>query len=219
MKILFVLASDLIYKYENIFSINNGFAPLSLATVAGSIPKEYNAEITIVDEGLQKINYDKLNFDIVAISACASSLNRAYKLSEYWQKRGAFTVIGGYHATLCPDEVSEHCNSVICGFGEYVFPKVLEDYTNNSTRKIYVADCTNIQKYIEPRRDLIKNIPYGARNTIYASRGCVNQCTYCSVNKFSKYLKRPVEEVVEEIKRNKFKKCYFLDSNFIADKD
>lgn len=221
MKILLILASDLVYRYKNIFSINNGFAPLSLTTIAASVPDKYNAEIRIIDEGMQKVNYDKLNYDIVGISCCASSSNRAYELSEYWQKRGAYTIIGGHHATLNSDEVSKHCNSVICGFGEYVFPQMLEDYLNNCTKKIYNATCLENTQTVLPRRDLIKHIPYYAKNTTYATRGCINNCSYCSVSKFtnSKHIKRPVNEIVDEIKQNKFRKVYFMDSNFVADKD
>ncbi len=221
MKILLILASDLVYKYENIFSLNNGFAPLSLTTLAASVPEKYNAEIKIIDEGMQKLNYNKLDYDIVGISCCASSSNRAYELAEYWKNRGAYTIIGGYHATLNPEEVSKHCDSVICGFGENVFPEVLEDFVENKTRKIYYAECKQNTPLPLPRRDLIKNINYGAKNTIFATRGCINKCKYCSVNKFtnSNLIKRPISEIVDEIKLCKFKKLFFLDSNFTADKE
>ena len=221
MRILLILASDLIYKYENIFTINNSFAPLSLTILAASVPEKYNAEIRIVDEGMEKVNYDKLNFDIVGISCCASSSDRAYKLSEYWKKRGAFTFIGGHHATLCPDEVAEHCDSVISGFGEYVLPQLIEDIQNGTPQKIYRATCVSEGEYITPRRDLIKHLNYYAPNTIYATRGCSNNCSYCSVSTFTKshHLRRPIEDIVNEIKNEKFKEVYFMDSNLIADID
>ena len=221
MRILLILASDLTYKYKNIFTINNGFAPLSLTTIAGSIPDKYANEIKIIDEGMQKVNYDKLIYDVVGISCCTSSANRAYQLAEYWKKRGAYTIIGGHHATLNADEASKYCDSVICGFGEYVFPQILEDITIGKTEKIYYAECNQFYDYISPRRDLIKHIPYFARNTIYATRGCVNNCKYCSVNNFTKsnYIKRPVSEIVDEITSNNFKKFFFLDSNFTADRE
>ncbi len=216
MRILFILASDNIYRYKNIFTINNGFAPLSLTTIAASVPKKYNAEIRIIDEGMQSVNYDKMSFDIVGISCCASSANRAYELAEYWKKRGTYTLIGGYHATLLPDDALKHCDSVLCGFGEYVFPEFLEDYSAGKTKKIYISDCEKDMKTVLPNRDLIKNIPYYAKNTMYATRGCTNNCSFCSVNKFtsSRYIKRPVNEIVDEIKENNFKTVYFMDSNF-----
>lgn len=221
MKILFILASDKNYRCNNIFSINNGFAPLSLTTIAASVPEKYHAEIRIIDEGMQKVNYDKLNYDIVGISCCASSSNRAYELAQYWKTRGAYTIIGGYHATLCPQEVSMHCDSVISGFGENIFPQVLEDIICGNTQKIYHADCMQKLGNTLPRRDLIKTIPYWAKNTIYATRGCVNKCKYCSVSNFTKsnYIKRPIGEVINEIKSCKFKKLFFLDSNFTADRE
>lgn len=221
MRILLILASDLIYKYKNIFSINNGFAPLSLTLLSASVPEKYEAEIRIIDEGMQKVNYDHLNYDIVGISCCASSSNRAYELAKYWNKRGAYTIIGGYHATLCPDEVIKHCDTVMCGFGENMFPTILEDYINGSTKKIYKSKCGDINCTIKPNRNLIKHIPYYAKNTIFATRGCINNCSYCSVNKFSnsKYFKRPINEIINEIKSENFKKVYFLDSNFVADRE
>lgn len=189
--------------------------------LAASVPEKYNAEIKIVDEGMQKVNYDRLNFDVVGISCCASSSNRAYELSEYWRKRGAFVFIGGHHATLCPDDVAKHCDSVISGFGEYVFPQMLEDIENGSAKKFYNANCITEGKYITPRRDLIKDVNYYAKNTIYATRGCTNNCSYCSVSSFTKshHLRRPVGDVVNEIKNEKFKEVYFMDSNLIADEE
>lgn len=220
MRILFILASDLIYKYQGLFNINNGFAPLSLTTLAASVPGEYNAHIEIVDEGMQRVNYDKKTFDIVAISCTASSSNRAFELSKYWQRRGAYTVIGGVHATLCPQDVKEYANSVMVGYGEAIFPKFLEDFTKGSPQKIYTAKYEN--EYLSspiPRRDLIKHINYYFKNTVVANRGCANKCRFCSISKFSNGIgiKRPLGEVIDELKKTNFKKVHFLDPSPISD--
>lgn len=131
MRILFILASDLIYKKGHFFTLNNGFAPLSLTTLAACIPDKYHAHIEIVDEGMQKINYDKkADFDIVCISCCTSSSNRAYFLSDYWKKRGAYIVIGGIHATLYPQDVKNHCDTIMLGYGEDYFARFIDDFAN-----------------------------------------------------------------------------------------
>ncbi|MBF0595735.1 MAG: B12-binding domain-containing radical SAM protein [Candidatus Omnitrophica bacterium] len=220
MRILFILASDLIYKYQGFFTLNNGFAPLSLTTLAACVPEKYNARLEIVDEGMQRVDYDRKISDIVVISCCASSSNRAYTLASYWKGRGAYTVIGGVHATLCPDDVASHADTIITGYGEAVFAKFLEDFVQGIPRKVYNAkyESSCLSSPI-PRRDLIKHIRYYFKNTVVANRGCANSCRFCSIGKLSsgQGMRRPVGEVIDEIRKMKFKKVHFVDPSPISD--
>ncbi|MEI8012814.1 MAG: B12-binding domain-containing radical SAM protein, partial [Candidatus Omnitrophota bacterium] len=220
MRILFILASDLIYRYQGFFTLNNGFAPLSLTTLAACVPEKFNARIEIVDEGMQRVDYDGKTFDIVVISCCASSSNRAYSLARYWRMRGVYTVIGGVHATLCPDDVASRADTIITGYGEAVFAKFLDDFFQGTPRTVYNAKYEScwLSSPI-PRRDLIQHTRYYFKNTVVANRGCVNTCRFCSISKLSggQGMKRPIGEVIDEIRTMEFKKVHFVDPSPISD--
>ncbi|MGC2672570.1 MAG: cobalamin-dependent protein, partial [Candidatus Acidiferrum sp.] len=64
---------------------------------------------------------------IVAISALTASVKEAYGFSNALRKRGIPTVIGGLHATACPDEAANYADAVVVGDGEPVWSQVLED--------------------------------------------------------------------------------------------
>ena len=53
---------------------------------------------------------------------------RAYQIASEYRRRGVPVVMGGFHATLCPEEVAEHCESVVVGEAEELFAEVIDDY-------------------------------------------------------------------------------------------
>ena len=69
-----------------------------------------------------------------------------------------------------------------------------------------------------PRRELLDREMYSVLATIQATRGCPNNCDYCTVSNFfgRSYRCRPVGEVVAEIKSLPDKKWMFLDDNLVA---
>src|SRR5512140_909455 len=116
MKILLILPRDYTYHYHGLANKLIGpYAPLTLVTLAALVPKELNAQIDLLDEGIQKPNYGNKNYDIVGITCVAASANRAYELADDWRKRGAFVVLGGAHPTLMPDEAQQHADAVVVG--------------------------------------------------------------------------------------------------------
>lgn len=73
-----------------------------------------------------------------------------------------------------------------------------------------------------PRRDLLKHTArhYATINAVQAGRGCRHNCRYCSVTVFHgrKYRRRPVAEVIEEL-RSLPRNFIFVDDNIIADRE
>jgi len=80
--------------------------PISLLTVASCTPSEW--KVKIVDEKIEDINFDE-KVDIVGISCYTPESLRAYEIAEEFRKRGVKVVIGGIHASVLPEEVSDHC--------------------------------------------------------------------------------------------------------------
>jgi len=54
MRLLFILPYDNTYRRHGNFLRSLSYAPLTLAALAALVPAELNADITIVDEGVDK---------------------------------------------------------------------------------------------------------------------------------------------------------------------
>src|SRR5580658_270853 len=78
------------------------YAPLTLTTLASLVPEEIPAEIRIIDEGVDEISPDRIEADLVGISAITGTAPRAYEISANLRKRGIPVVLGGVHPTLLP---------------------------------------------------------------------------------------------------------------------
>ena len=88
---------------------------LGLLTLAGMTPPPWTCsyhETARVDEAVaEQIARDRP--DLVAISALTASVDEAYRLSGLLRPRGIRVVLGGLHATACPDEARQHCDAVV----------------------------------------------------------------------------------------------------------
>ena len=89
--------------------------PLSMAVLAGLTPPE--VEVSFYDDRVEAIPYDH-STDLVAISVETYTARRAYQIASEFRKRGVPVVMGGFHATLCPDEVAQYAEAVVCGEAE-----------------------------------------------------------------------------------------------------
>ena len=121
VRILLILPFDRTYRYrKSAFSVAISYAPLTLITLAALVPPHLNAELTLCDEGVSP-PVTAGDFDLVVITATASSSPRAYALCRYWRERGARTAMGGAHVTLQPDEAAQHADTVLIGAGELIW--------------------------------------------------------------------------------------------------
>src|SRR5512140_829861 len=100
--------------------------PLSLMVLAAMTSPEW--EISIVDENLSVPDYKAMpRPDLVGITAFTSQANRAYEIAAYFRNLGVPVVMGGIHATTCPDEVMARADAVVTGEAESVWHRVLDD--------------------------------------------------------------------------------------------
>src|SRR3989338_9738269 len=99
------------------------------------------------------------------------------------------------------------------GFAEESWPQLLFDFSKGNLKRLYnILPDLQLSKLPHPRRDLLKKDGYLTINTIMATRGCSNKCKFCSIPIVqSRYYKRPVEDVVDEIKAMNAKRIIFLD--------
>lgn len=179
------------------------FPKLSLPVIAGYTPP--NWEVKLVDEGVQEINLEE-PCDLVGISIMTCYAPRAYELAAEFKKRGIPVVLGGVHPTYCPEEALRHCDAIVCGEAEDLWPQVIADFENGSLRRMYRMDqFPSLEQYQSPRVELLSPDAYMTRHCTFTTRGCHFDCEFCSVSPFNGKTtrRRPVPEVIEEMQHVK----------------
>ncbi len=192
------------------------FPPLSLLQVAALSPPEVH--VTLVDEAVRDVDLGA-SPDLVGITAFTSSAPRAYEISSAFRARGIPVVLGGMHASACPREALEHCDSVVIGEAEGKWQKVLADAKAGGLRRIYQSsDYPDLQASPSPRRDLVSRRDYLAPDTVQATRGCAHNCSFCSVSTFfgRRIRTRPVESVAGEVGSLPGRYVVFVDDNIMT---
>lgn len=212
-----------LYRYKTgVFKKPIRYAPLTLTTLASLIPLEINAEVEIIDEGVEEIPND-FQADLVGITAITGAVMRAYAIADNIRKKGITVVLGGVHTTLMPQEAMQHADSVVTGFAEESWPQLLCDFLTNKMKKLYTQSPNlSLVNLPIPRRDLFKHRAKGfvSTDTIQATRGCINCCDFCIVPVAwgrRMYL-RPVKDVIEELQQIESKNILFVDVSPIEDK-
>lgn len=194
--------------------------PLNLAIIAGLTPS--NWDITLVDENVEDVDFTK-HYDLVGISSMTANSRRAYEIADSFRLNKIPVVFGGPHASVCPDEVSEHADSVVVGEAEPVWNGLLDDLLNNKLKKIYKANVkVSISNFGMPKRELFNKESYLSINTIQTSKGCPYKCSFCSIaSRFGgKYGMKPLADVITEVEEleDKNMPIFFVDDNFLVNR-
>lgn len=192
------------------------FSMLSLLTVAALTPAKH--QVTLIDEQIDLIPEDS-DFDLVGITMMTATAPRAYELCHYFRNRSIPVVVGGFHATFNIEEAAAHADSIVVGPATGAWQKLLEDYENGTPGKIYHGNPeaeppTNLPKH------LLKKSGYLSVHTTYATLGCKNRCSFCSITSFyqgKRYCRR-IKDVVNELKSFKENFFMFIDDNLTQDR-
>ena len=202
-------------RFSNLIS----YSSLTLAAICALIPEGMFEAVDVVDEYSQEVNYDRVQYDLVMISSDTSSILTAYRHSAEFQRRGAYTVIGGYHATALPEEVGMHCDTVISGPAEKAVPAFLRDFCEGHPLAFYREPEVCSAQFPIPDRAKITGRRKLRIPAITANRGCINHCKYCSMPVMWRSDPRPVQAVIDEIRSLHTKLLIFYDPNFFANRD
>jgi radical SAM superfamily enzyme YgiQ (UPF0313 family) len=128
-------------------------------------------------------------------------------------------VLGGVHPTLMPEEGMRHANSVVAGYAEESWPRLLRDFSGGRMQRRYdQSPGLKLANLPFPQRQLFDSRLVNVGDTIEATRGCIYQCNFCVVPAaWGKPLQKPVADVIADIKQMGAKRIIFLDLNLIAD--
>ena len=94
--------------------------PLPAAAIAGLTPAD--VERRFYDDRMEKIPFDEPT-DLAAISVETYTAKRAYQIASEYRKRNTPVVMGGFHASLMPDEVARYAEAVVIGEAEMLWPE------------------------------------------------------------------------------------------------
>jgi len=173
---------------------------LSLLTIAGVTPERFDVEY---HEVADLRNLDRLpDCDLAALATFTAQAKDAYEISRRYREAGIKTVIGGLHATAVPQEAAKHCDAVVVGEGELVWPRLLEDFEAGRMQGIYQS--TGVEFSLDdapmPRFELLDPERYN-RLTVQTQRGCPWRCDFCasSITLTPRYKVKPVAKVIAEI--------------------
>jgi radical SAM superfamily enzyme YgiQ (UPF0313 family) len=215
------------YRFYSTFLLSRRyiFYPLAIPTLIALTPPEH--QIRVFDENVEAIDYS-WDADLAGITVRTMFAERAYAISKAYRKRGAKTVLGGIHPSMCTAEAAQHCDSVVVGEAEHVWHPLLQDLQQGKLKKIYRSDhVADLTACPTPVRSILSRKRY-LSDVVQTTKGCPFDCEFCSVHAFDGQTirNRTVEQIVreiEDIKRlsPKYKKknaIFFADDNIIANK-
>ncbi len=201
------------------YNIDDGrMEPLALAVLAGLTPPQHKTRL--LDDRMEDVTGDE-PADLVAITVDTFTARRAYQIAGMFRARGVPVCLGGVHISLLPEEAAPHADALLLGDAERVWGTLLEDLENGCLQPRYQGEFTTPQCGTFPVRSLFANRGYLPISQIQFSRGCPFNCAHCSVSRVFGHAHnfRPVEEIVEEIKRFNLKFLLFVDDNITANAD
>ena len=219
MKIILISPKGPLYRHRGgIFKKNMRYAPLTLTTLAALIPPEMNACVEILDEGIEDINIDGIDAGLVGITATTGNSIRTYEMADRLRERQIPVVMGGPHATLVPDDVQPHVDSVVVGYAEDTWPELLRDFVAGQMKPRYVmSPDLSLANRPFPRRDLVKKHGYITTYVFETQRSCIHYCEFCVAPTAwgNKPFYKPIEDVIEDIRQHYGRRILFIDLNLI----
>jgi anaerobic magnesium-protoporphyrin IX monomethyl ester cyclase len=224
-----------------IYPSNDPSFPLQLAALSAYVKKNGHQSrllSLLIFKVLEEKHFEELKEcidefkpDYAAFSAYEMAFPWIKKLTSYIKQNwpDIKTVVGGYYATLAPEDVISYKDiDVICrGEGEMPLEELMDsDGKNLAIQNLWFKKGNEIiRNTVRPLMENLDDLPFpdrdmldyqehlnldrtGERNIkVMATRGCPYQCTYCS-NKYlraiypnqHKYLRfRSPENVIEEL--------------------
>jgi radical SAM superfamily enzyme YgiQ (UPF0313 family) len=188
---------------------------LQARELAAITPKKH--QVTIINERYTYIDFTTV-YDVVLINYVSSTAPRAYTIADTFRNKGIRVVLCGFHASGLPEEAKQHADSVLIGRNEAGWLLILQDIEQKKLQPFYHAPIYSPHQNLPPTNVQLPGfIMTGA---LEATRGCPFRCEFCPETNISggnTSYKRPIPEVIEEIKKIPQKTLMFYDTTLTID--
>ena len=218
--------------------------PLTLGYFAAIILERYpEYEVKIFDGSVTK-GIDQLLFsfepDLVGFSATTPQAYAAYKLLDSLRRNShdVFTMIGGIHASVFPQEASGHADCVVVGEGEYALLEIINLLANGKKPDKIIQGKTvedldslpspaynlmNLDLYIHHKVGFVPKLSEIPVMRFVSQRGCPFRCVFCfNSNRPSpvRYLsaKKVIGELQFLVEHYGIRNVWFHDDDFLVNK-
>ncbi|MBU1900578.1 B12-binding domain-containing radical SAM protein, partial [Myxococcota bacterium] len=195
--------------------------PVTGIHLAGMTPE--GVEVEVIHEQVRPAPIDE-GADLIALSFFSGFATRAYAIADAYRRLGVPVVAGGPHVTYWPEEALRHCDAVVLGEAEAVWPKVIADAERGCLQRVYQGAPADMRLIKRPRYDLLES-RFIVPRVLQATRGCPYSCSFCSVPDLNPGFRvRPVEHVLADIGEAHFKRgwqervAWFWDDNLLVNR-
>lgn len=220
LKIVLISPKGPLYRHKGGgFKKSLRYQPLTLTTLAALIPEDIGAQVELIDEGIRDVP-DAPHADLIGLTVITGNAKRAYELADRFRIQGITVVLGGPHVTLMPEEARQHADAICVGYAEESWPRLLRDFSNGSLQSEYRQSPTlSLENMPFPRRDLFDKRNFLTQAVFEATRSCTHDCEFCVAPAAwgRKQYQKPIDWVIEDIRRVGQKKLIFVDLNLISD--
>ena len=173
--------------------------------------------IHLINERYESINFDH-PYDVVHINCTTSTASHAYDIADRFRQHGITVVLSGLHPAAVPSEAGEHADSVLLGRGELNWLDCLQDIEKNTLKKTYPAKQYTSKTTLPPTNVQLPG--FVMTGAIEATRGCPYCCSFCpevNIDGGSQYYKRPIPDVIAELRSIPQKTIMFYDASLTVD--
>jgi len=212
--------------------------PINLGILASILENEGH-EVKIIDRLIgQDFEYilNRFSPDICGLTGTTPVISDSYRCSDYCRKLGIFTIIGGKHSSILPEEALKHSDCVVVGEGEEVILDIIKNRKKGIIQGIPVKNLDDVPLPAYHLIDMKYYMSHIQRNPmsfasiapawyrlgcILTSRGCPFNCSFCH-NSFRTlpYRFSSPSKVIDEIKllkeKYKMNALFFVEDNLFA---
>lgn len=128
--------------------------------------------------------------------------------------------MGGFHATLRPEEVAQWAEAVVVGEAEELWPRVLADAEAGTLQTYYRADGRAPRGGVLADRSIFRGKRYLPLGLVEATRGCRYNCEFCAIQTvFNRtHTFRPMGDLLAEVEEVRNRSLvFFVDDNIGGD--
>ena len=174
---------------------------LGLLRVAALTPPDW--EVKIVDEKIEPLDLNQ-PADLIGITTMTTTVKRGYEIADHFRGRGIQVVMGGMHVSCLPQEALQHCDAVVSGEAEVLWPALLNDLERNALKPHYRhGEIWPPLAGLPPNDwELFRPKKYLPIHFMETTRGCPIDCEFCAVTSAfgGRFRNRPQDEVMAELK-------------------